>query len=73
MNKNQNHHHECYCQPPIERYVYTHNEPKNQKVVVLSPYGVVESYGYSYANYKPSNNISYEEEQKDDQNWPGVM
>ena len=58
----------------IESYTYVRNEPKNQESVQLKPFPPsLEAYRYAYAMYKPSQNISYKEEEQEEQVWPGVV
>lgn len=72
MNKQTEKKCNCICgKNSIESYSYTRNEPKNQNELILNPRGTVEA--YEYANYKPVNNISYQEEAEDNQIFPGVM
>lgn len=77
---NQNLKRTCQCHNhsgQIESYSYLHNEPKSERSVILTPYGpsgmFTENYGYSYADYKPSQNVSYSEEEKEEKDWPGVV
>ena len=53
-----------------ENYNYRENQPKNEAEIVLPP---IENYVYNYAVYKPATHLSYEQEEKENKIWPGVL
>lgn len=57
----------------LESYSYVRNEPKNKPEIKLTPVEENYRYGYTYATYKPAQHLSYEEEEKEDKVWPGVL